>query len=151
MLVCVCVCVCVCGVCRNVMICFCFCFRLMYIFVGLTDFVKRGVLTLVDEIPRCRNYHYYYYCCCYYYLFLTGPFTNIFLFKSLLYWSHRPSTFAERCIPSQRRVGSWRVEVLGGLRPVESDIPFWSGLPLNGWFGRSGLTIRLVVLCPYFD
>ena len=144
----------VCEECEIMWIFFFLIFRLTCIFVGLTDFVKRGVLTLVDEISRYRNYHYYYYyyCCCYYYyLFLTGPFTNIFLFKSLLYWSHRPSTFAERCIPSQRRVGSWRVEVLGGLRPVESDIPFWSGLPLNGWFGRSGLTIRLVVLCLYFD
>ena len=36
----------------------------MCIFVGLTDFVKRSVLTLVDEKPRYRNYHFYYY---YYY------------------------------------------------------------------------------------
>ena len=55
--------------------------RLTRIFVSLTGFVKRGVVTLVDEIPRCRNYHYYYYCCCYYYLFLTGPFTDIFSFQ----------------------------------------------------------------------
>ena len=33
----------------------------MRIFVGLTDFVQRGVLILVDEIPRYKNYHYYYY------------------------------------------------------------------------------------------
>ena len=33
----------------------------MCIFVGVTDFVKCGALTLVDEIPRCRNYHCYYY------------------------------------------------------------------------------------------
>ena len=32
--------------------------RLMCVFVGFTDFVKRGVLTHVDEIPRYRNYHY---------------------------------------------------------------------------------------------
>ena len=37
----------------------------IYYFLGLTDFVKRNVLTLVDEIPRYRNHHYYYY---YYYL-----------------------------------------------------------------------------------
>ena len=36
----------------------------MCIFVGLTDFVKLGVLSLVNEIPRYRNYYYYYY---YYY------------------------------------------------------------------------------------
>ena len=29
----------------------------MCVFVSLTDFVKRGVLTLVDEMPRYRNYH----------------------------------------------------------------------------------------------
>ena len=43
-------------------------FRLICIFVGLTDFVKHGLLTLVDEILRYRNYHcyyYYYYYCCY--------------------------------------------------------------------------------------
>ena len=33
--------------------------RLIYIFVGLTDFAKRDVLPLVDEIPRYRNYHYH--------------------------------------------------------------------------------------------
>ena len=32
-------------------------------FVGLTDFVKRGVLTLVNETPYYRNYH-----CCYYFV-----------------------------------------------------------------------------------
>ena len=32
----------------------------MCMFVGLTDFAKRGVLTLVDEILRYRNYPYYY-------------------------------------------------------------------------------------------
>ena len=31
------------------------------------DFVKRGVLTLVGEIGRCRNDRYYYYYCYYYY------------------------------------------------------------------------------------
>ena len=30
-------------------------------FVGLTDFVKYGVLILVDDIPGYGNYHYYYY------------------------------------------------------------------------------------------
>ena len=35
--------------------------RLVCIFVHLIDFVKRSVLTLVDELPRFRNYHYYYY------------------------------------------------------------------------------------------
>ena len=30
-------------------------------FVGLTDFVKRGVLILADEMPRYKNYHYYHY------------------------------------------------------------------------------------------
>ena len=29
-------------------------------FVGLTDSVKRGVLTLIDEILRYRNYRCYY-------------------------------------------------------------------------------------------
>ena len=36
--------------------------RIMCIFVGLTDFVKYGVLTCVDETLHCRSYHYYYYC-----------------------------------------------------------------------------------------
>ena len=35
-------------------------FRLICTFVSLTDFVKRGVIILVDEIPRYRNYHYYH-------------------------------------------------------------------------------------------
>ena len=38
-----------------------FFFRLMCLFLGLTDFVKRSFLILVDEIPRYRNYYYYYY------------------------------------------------------------------------------------------
>ena len=54
-----CVCACVCVVCEESYIMFVYHFlRLMCIFVGLTDFVNRGVLTLVDEIPRYRNYHY---------------------------------------------------------------------------------------------
>ena len=39
-------------------------FLFMCLFVGLNDFVKRGVLILVDEIPRYRNYLYYSYCYC---------------------------------------------------------------------------------------
>ena len=31
----------------------------MCIFVGLTDFEKRGELTLVDDIPRYRNDHFF--------------------------------------------------------------------------------------------
>ena len=34
----------------------------MYIFSGLSDFVKRGVLTLLDQLPRYSNHHYYYCC-----------------------------------------------------------------------------------------
>ena len=32
----------------------------MCIFVGLIDFVKRGILIFVGEIPRYRNYHCYW-------------------------------------------------------------------------------------------
>ena len=64
---CVCACVCVCmSVCvwcaRNVInYNYIYFFRLTCIFVSLTDFVKRSVIILVDEMPRYRNYHYYYY------------------------------------------------------------------------------------------
>ena len=61
--VCVCACVCVC-----VSVCVCLWFaRTVILFVAyvyicrFTDFVKRDVLTLVDDILRYRNYHYYYY------------------------------------------------------------------------------------------
>ena len=82
---CVCVCVCVCLVCVCVCVCMCVCVRgiLYYVyiffflglcvyFVRLSDFVKRGVLTLVDELPRYSNhrcyYHYYYH----YFLVVAG-------------------------------------------------------------------------------
>ena len=64
---CVCALVCVCGsvcvVCvREMYIMFIYYFfRLMCIFVGLTDFVKRDVLILVNEIPHFRNCQYYHY------------------------------------------------------------------------------------------
>ena len=62
--VCVLVCVCVCVWCaKNVMFLY-YLFRLMCIFEGLTDFVKRCVLTLVDEMACYRNDQYYDYCCC---------------------------------------------------------------------------------------
>ena len=62
MYMCECVCVCVvCEECEIMWIFFFLIFRLTCIFVGLTDFVKRGVLTLVDEISRYRNHNYYYY------------------------------------------------------------------------------------------
>ena len=51
---CVCVCVCVRGLlCFHIIfvgLCVCFCM--------LTDLVKHGVLSLVDEIPHFRNYRY---------------------------------------------------------------------------------------------
>ena len=56
---CVCVCVCVRVWCEERYIIIIFFFRFMCIFVGLTDSVKHGVLTLVDEIPRYRNHRYY--------------------------------------------------------------------------------------------
>ena len=46
-------------------------------FVGLTDFAKRGVLTLVDEILRYRNYPYYYYNYKHNFRFLDCPVSNI--------------------------------------------------------------------------
>ena len=50
--VCVLACVCVCVVQGKL-----FLFFLDYVYnVGLTDSVKRGVLNLADEIPRCRNH-----------------------------------------------------------------------------------------------
>ena len=63
------VCVCVVWCARSVILCFCsfvclficlFVLGGMCIFVGLIDFVNRGVLTHVDEIRRYRNYHHYY-------------------------------------------------------------------------------------------
>ena len=50
--VCVGVCICVCSVCEEYYVYIYIFFRLMCMFAGLTDFVKRSVLTLVDEIPR---------------------------------------------------------------------------------------------------
>ena len=53
-----------CGVCKEYYVYIIYIFFLglfICIFVSLTDFVKRSVIILVDEIPRYRNYHYYYY------------------------------------------------------------------------------------------
>ena len=57
---CLCVLVCKCGVQGILYHVVRFFFRLMSIFIGLTDFVNCEVFTLVDEIPRYRNYHYDY-------------------------------------------------------------------------------------------
>ena len=66
----VCVCVCVCVWCAmNVILCLHIFVVEAYAYICKSDFVKRGVLTLVDEVPRCRNYHYYYY---YYYDSIRG-------------------------------------------------------------------------------
>ena len=99
---CVSVCVCVCVVCEECYVYKLFFFRLMCIFVSLTDFVKRCVLTLVDEIACYRNYHYYYHyyiqssfaffmhlrCCCTS-VYFSDPFSSNLFFLSSLFLSHR--------------------------------------------------------------
>ena len=59
-------CVCVYGA-RGILCCALFLslfLRLICVFVALADFAKHGLLILVGEIPRFRNFQYYY---CYYY------------------------------------------------------------------------------------
>ena len=62
----------------------------MCIFVGLTDFVNRGVPILVDEMQRYRNYPYYY-------LF-------IYLFIYLFYYISVQHDFHSHPPPSQPSV-----------------------------------------------